>query len=111
VATLAVSAVWVPWHYPALYARGDFTPLLVPAFSIALLFGAIWLTAIYRLSQGSVFACIVWHAVWNICATIGRNLEPSVFPWMGVLVALLALSLLAWQWRDWRRAPAATAHS
>ncbi len=102
MATLLVAAMWVPWHYPMLYLREEFTLRLVVAFSVALLFGAIWLTAIYRLSEGSVFACIVWHAVWNVCASIGRNLSPSVFPWMGGLVALVAIGLLVWQWDQWR---------
>jgi hypothetical protein len=104
-ATALVAAVWIPWHYPVLYMRGEFTPVLVPAFSVALLFGAVWLTAIYRLSGGSVFACVIWHALWNMVATVGRNLTPSVFPWMGGMVAVVASTLLVWQWREWHRAP------
>lgn len=108
VATLLIAAMWVPWHYPMLYVRGELTLVMAGAFSVALLFGAVWLTAIYRLSGGSVFACIVWHALWNVVASIGRNLSPSVFPWMGGLVAVLAIGLLVWQREQWR-APQVTA--
>ncbi|MDW8258477.1 MAG: CPBP family intramembrane glutamic endopeptidase [Gammaproteobacteria bacterium] len=94
VATVALAAVWILWHVPSLWLRGELTLPLFAAFAFALLCGSVWLTALYRLTDGGVVACILWHTVWNLVATTGRALEPNVFPWMAGMVVLVALALL-----------------
>jgi membrane protease YdiL (CAAX protease family) len=71
-ATALITAAWVPWHLPMFFYRGELSLLQFSAFAVALFFGAIWLTGIYRLSGGSILACVVWHALWNIVASSGR---------------------------------------
>jgi membrane protease YdiL (CAAX protease family) len=94
-ATALLWLAWAPWHLPMFFYRADLDVVQMLAFFAALFAGAIWLTCLYNLSGGNVVACIAWHSVWNIVSVSARAMEPSPFPWMGLLVLIGAAAMVA----------------
>jgi uncharacterized protein len=68
-AALLVTPIWAVWHLPYFFTvatyRG-FAPAGYVGFVFGLACGSIVLTWLYNGTGGSIFACAVWHGLFNL---------------------------------------------
>lgn len=79
IATLAVAAVWAPWHIPLF--GSEFTPDIIPMFLVSLLGGALVLSWLYNATQW-ILPGMICHALIN---TLGAG-----FVFQGVAAEAIA---------------------
>jgi uncharacterized protein len=68
-AALLVTPIWAVWHLPYFFTvatyRG-FAPAGYVGFVFGIACGSIVLTWLYNGTGGSIFACAVWHGLFNL---------------------------------------------
>lgn len=68
-AALLVTPIWALWHMPYFFTvstyRG-FAPVGYVGFVFGLACGSIVPTWLYNGTGGSIFACAVWHGLYNL---------------------------------------------
>jgi membrane protease YdiL (CAAX protease family) len=97
-ATLVLGLLWFLWHVPSFLYHETYVGLgliMLPAFLISVLFGAVLLTWLYNGSGGSILMVAVWHALFDLltASQAGQDIIPIVMS-MGVIVwALIAANI------------------
>jgi membrane protease YdiL (CAAX protease family) len=72
-----VFVIWALWHLP-MFAYQLPRGLVAIAWIVGLYYGSVWLAMLHNGTAGSVLACIVWHAGYNVAVTAGAELSPLV---------------------------------
>ncbi len=106
---LVSGVVWGLWHCPliisGIYAAGP-RPLLSAGLFMGSVIAAAYVVAWARLSSGSIWPAIAFHAAWNAiiqglfdASTKGGSSTHTTSIWIGesgVLVVLTGLAVAAW---------------
>jgi len=103
-ATALLTLAWAAWHVPMFAYRFDFGVVEVVGFFVGLFAGAVWLTALYPGSGGSVFVVAAWHATWNAVNILALPVSMVVVATMSTLVMVAAVLVVA-VWGPRRLAP------
>jgi len=99
-ATLVLAPIWAIWHLPMFFVPGspqysENVPASLAAYAFVLICLSIMLTVLYNRSNGSVLACMLFHAFLNIAAfTIRVPSEIDISRYVIFGVAVLAITLL-----------------
>jgi len=99
VATLFIAFVWELWHFPLILdgLYGDqHIALIMTARVVAILPIALIMTAIYNVSRGSIFLCILMHACFNTQLKLFVGTELMA---LFVFVIVIASVLITRMWR------------
>jgi membrane protease YdiL (CAAX protease family) len=72
-ASLILGPIWALWHLPMFFIEGspqysDNIPVSLAMYTVIITFTTIIFTMIYNRSGGSVLACMLLHAFFNIAA-------------------------------------------
>jgi uncharacterized protein len=103
-ATAVLTLAWAAWHVPMFAYRFDFGVVEVVGFFVGLFAGAVWLTALYNGSGGSVFVVAAWHATWNVVNILALPVSMAVVATMSTLVMVAAVVVVV-VWGPRRLAP------
>ncbi len=103
-ATALLTLAWAAWHVPMFAYRFDFGVVEVVGFFVGLFAGAVWLTALYNGSGGSVFVVAAWHATWNVVNILALPVSMAVVATMSTLVMVAAVVVVV-VWGPRRLAP------
>jgi len=103
-ATVVLTLAWAAWHVPMFAYRFDFGVVEVVGFFVGLFAGAVWLTALYNGSGGSVFVVAAWHATWNVVNILALPVSMAVVAAMSTLVMVAAIAVVV-VWGPRRLAP------
>lgn len=88
-----VFVIWALWHLP-MFAYQLPRGLVAIAWIVGLYYGSVWLAMLHNGTAGSVLACIVWHAGYNVAVTAGAELSPlvpAVVTTMVVIATIMAV--------------------
>jgi membrane protease YdiL (CAAX protease family) len=99
-ATLMLAPIWAIWHFPMFFVPGspqysENVPVALATYTFVMVCLSILFTVIYNRTNGSVLACMLFHAFMNIAAftiRIPPDINISIFIICGV--AILAVALL-----------------
>jgi membrane protease YdiL (CAAX protease family) len=97
-ATLILGPIWALWHLPMFFTEGspqysDNVPVAFAMYTVIISLTSIIFTMIYNRSGGSVLACMLFHAFFDIAAfTI------QVPPEVNITIYLIAALGLASIW-------------
>ena len=69
--------VWALWHLP-MFAYRLPLGLVTVGWLVGLYFGSVWLAMLHNGTDGSVLACMLWHATYDLAATIGGQVSALV---------------------------------
>jgi membrane protease YdiL (CAAX protease family) len=102
--TLILAGAWAGWHIPQFFlldSYQDFSVVMLPVFVLGLFCGAVVLTWLYNHTGGSIFAVVVWHALYNLtgatkAAGAGAGVLASAM-WTFVVVQAVILLVLEWR--------------
>jgi uncharacterized protein len=107
-AALLVTPIWALWHLPYFFTvstyRG-FAPVGYVGFVFGLACGSIVLTWLYNGTGGSIFACAVWHGLYNL-ETGTAAATSTIQAVTSALVYVLAFVLVGLELRARRRGEA-----
>lgn len=94
-ATLMTTGAWLAWHTPILIYReqvgGPFDAFM---FGVSLLAGAWMLTWLFLRSGGAVWACIIFHVVFDLCVLTLIAVSPVALAAMNAAL-IVAAAILA----------------
>lgn len=90
-ATVILSIIWALWHIPMFFSRFDFSPVIAIGFFFGLFVGTIILTAIFNISQGSLWAVILFHFNNNIASAFEQNYIVAIISTGLVFLAIYLL--------------------
>ena len=99
-ATLVLAPLWAIWHLPMFFVPGspqysENVPASLAVYTFVIVCLSILFTVIYNRSNGSVLACMLFHAFLNIAAfTIRIPPEINISIYLICGVAVLAIPLL-----------------
>ena len=88
---------WAAWHAPLfglLASYKGFSVALVPAFLFSLGCGAVILAWVYYRTGGSIWACAVWHALYNVASGTDAA-QGTVAVIVSTLVVVQAVGLVS----------------
>lgn len=106
-ATALLTVAWAVWHAPFFLYRFEFGPVQVVGFFVGLFAGAVWLTALFNGTRGSVFAVAAWHTVWNVVNQVALVAAPDSVVVMTTIVMGLAV-LVVFVWKPGTLSPTGT---
>ena len=90
--TLVLGGLWACWHAPLFVVNDNLrsmTPLLiVGGFGLGILAGAIVLSHVCHLSEGSVLAVALWHVTYNMTSATAAG--------HGLVAAATTTCVMAW---------------
>jgi len=94
-ATLILGLLWALWHVPAFFYLDTYEQLglvMLPAFALSVLCGAVVYTWLYNSTGGSVLMAALFHAVFNFfsASQSGQGLVQIVMT-AGIIVAALVI--------------------
>jgi uncharacterized protein len=93
-ATILLTIGWAVWHIPVFYYRPGFVSMgigEIVGWLLSMFMGSILLTWLYNSTKGSVFMCILFHAVINIVFTSDVTLDKTIVQNMGIGVTVWAI--------------------
>ena len=98
-ATLVLGSIWAIWHLPMFFIPGspqysENVPISLAVYTLVAICLSVLLTVIYNRSNGSVLACMLFHAFLNIAAftiRIPSDINISIYLICGVAVLAIAL--------------------
>ena len=98
-ATLVLAPIWAIWHLPMFFVRGspqysENVPISLAVYTFVIVCLSILFTVIYNRTNGSVLACMLFHAFLNIAAftiRIPPDINISIYIICGVAVIAVAL--------------------
>jgi membrane protease YdiL (CAAX protease family) len=98
-ATFALAPIWAIWHLPMFFVPGspqysENVPASLAVYTFVIVCLSILFTVIYNRSNGSVLACMLFHAFLNIAAftiRIPPDINISIYIICGVAVLAVAL--------------------
>jgi membrane protease YdiL (CAAX protease family) len=99
-ATLILGPLWAIWHLPMFFVPGspqysENVPASLALYTLVIVCTSILFTAIYNRTQGSVLACMLFHASLNIAAfTIRIPSDVNISSYMIIAAGLLSIALL-----------------
>lgn len=72
-ATLILGPIWAFWHFPMFFTQGspqysENVPVAFAMYAVVITLTSIIFTMLYNRSGGSVLACMLFHAFFNIAA-------------------------------------------
>jgi membrane protease YdiL (CAAX protease family) len=72
-ATLVLGPIWALWHLPMFFTEGspqysENVPVSFAMYAVIITLTSIIFTMLYNRSGGSVLACMLFHAFFNIAA-------------------------------------------
>jgi membrane protease YdiL (CAAX protease family) len=94
-ATLILGLLWALWHVPAFFYLDTYEQLglvMLPAFALSVLCGAVVYTWLYNSTGGSVLIVALFHAVFNFfsASDAGQGIVQIVMT-AGIIVAALVI--------------------
>lgn len=97
-ATLVLGPVWSIWHLPMFFIPGspqysESVPEALAAYTFVIVCISVLFTAIFNRTNGSVLACMLFHAFLNIAAftiRIPPDINVSIYIICGVAVIAVA---------------------
>jgi membrane protease YdiL (CAAX protease family) len=94
-ATLILGLLWALWHTPAFFYLDSYERLglvMLPAFAVSVLCGAVVYTWLYNSTGGSVLMTALFHAVFNFLSAseAGQGIVQVVMT-AGIIVAALVI--------------------
>jgi len=99
-ATLVLAPIWAVWHLPMFFVPGspqysENVPASLAVYTLMIVSLSILFTVIFNRSNGSVLACMLFHAFLNIAAfTIRIPPDINISMYIICAVAVLAIALL-----------------
>jgi len=99
-ASLALGFLWASWHLPMFFIPGSpqYTDSFFHAFPMYVLIVTFWsiiMTMLYNRANGSVLACMIFHASLNIAAfTIRMPSEGNIMIYLYIPIIILSIILL-----------------
>ena len=98
-ATAVLGPIWAIWHLPMFFVPGspqysENVPASLAVYMFVIVCLSILFTVIYNRSNGSVLACMLFHAFLNIAAftiRIPPDINVSIYIICGVAVLAIAL--------------------
>jgi membrane protease YdiL (CAAX protease family) len=107
-AALLVTPIWAVWHLPYFFTVAtyrNFPPAGYVGFVFGLACGSIVLTWLYNGTGGSIFACAVWHGLFNL-GTGTAGATGTIQGVTSTFVYVQALLLVGFELRARRRGEA-----
>lgn len=92
-ASIALGAVWAPWHLPLWLTGSAGHPLgLYPAFAVAVVAMSVLYTWIYNSTRGSLLIVVLFHATTNLPISLFADaLLGGTVPVFLIYVALMVV--------------------
>lgn len=99
-ATLIIGPIWAMWHLPMFFIPGspqysENVPASLLVYTLLVVCISVMLTAVYNRTNGSVLACMLFHAFLNIAAfTIQVPAEINITIYLILGVAVISIFFL-----------------
>ena len=101
-ATLVLGVLWMLWHVPPFLYHETYLGMgwmMLPAFVIGVLCGAVLFTWLYNGTGGSVLMVAIWHTLFDLLSAskAGQDVIP-IFISAGVIVFALFIARVERPW-------------
>jgi CAAX protease family protein len=95
-ATVIVWVLWVVWHVPAFFYLDTYMNMglvMLPAFALGVLAGAIALTWLYNTAHGSILMVALWHGMFDFlsAAKVSGGMIAAIMSTVFMIWAVLVL--------------------
>lgn len=92
-ATMVLAAGWGIWHIPSFFENPGYQTVNLAGWSVGLVLGAVFLTWLYNSTNGSLFAVVLWHGVFNtlVASEAAEGLIAAVMTTDVTALAIVAL--------------------
>jgi membrane protease YdiL (CAAX protease family) len=105
-AALLLTPIWALWHLPYFFLIASYRDLAPPAyvgFVFALGCGSVILAWLYNRTGGSILACAVWHASYNLTTATAAADQGAIAAVTSAFVVIQAIVLVRLELRARRR--------
>ena len=96
LASLVLGAIWAVWHLP-IYIAGPENAVWIAGQIITLVVARVMIVWIFNNAGKSLFAAILFHAVYNVCTMVfpvyGSSFGPAITAGIALLVAVIVIFL------------------
>jgi membrane protease YdiL (CAAX protease family) len=96
-ASLILGMIWATWHIP-LYILAGFDPAWIAKQCLALIAIRTLIAWVYSNTGRSVFAAILFHAVYNLCTIIITSFDTSLGHSITSVLIILTALVIAFFW-------------
>jgi membrane protease YdiL (CAAX protease family) len=97
IASLILGAIWAAWHLP-LYVFAGLDPLWIAGQLISLIGIRTLIVWIYNNNGKSVFAAILFHAVYNVCTIMITSFYTSLGHLFTSIFIIITAAIVVFLW-------------
>lgn len=96
-ASILVGIVWAAWHFVP-FIQMDRTPMWIACQSTNIVMVRILTVWIYNNTGRSIFATILFHAMYNVATVLLPNYGWHYDPSVGLVITVLAAAIITFLW-------------
>ena len=97
IASIVLGLLWSAWHLP-VYIAGPESAIWVTGQLITLAFVRILIVWIFNNTAKSLFAAILFHAVYNVCTMVFPVYGSSIGPGLTAVIILIIVLMVIFFW-------------
>jgi hypothetical protein len=97
IASIVLGLIWAAWHLP-IYIAGPESSVWVAGQFITLAVARILIVWIFNNTSKSVFAAIIFHAVYNLCTLLFPVYGSSLGPGSTAVIVLISAVIVILLW-------------
>jgi membrane protease YdiL (CAAX protease family) len=97
IASIVLGLIWSAWHLP-IYIAGPESSLWVAGQFLTLVIARVLIVWIFNNTAKSIFAVILFHAIYNVCTMVCPVYGSSLGPGLIAVIILITILLVIYLW-------------
>jgi membrane protease YdiL (CAAX protease family) len=97
IASIVLGLIWSTWHLP-IYIAGPESSLWVAGQFLTLVIARVLIVWIFNNTAKSIFAVILFHAIYNVCTMVFPVYGSSLGPGLIAVIILITILLVIYLW-------------
>ena len=97
IASIVLGLIWSAWHLP-IYIAGPESSVWVAGQFFTLVIARVLIVWIFNNTAKSIFAAILFHAIYNVCTMVFPVYGSSIGPGLTAVIILFTALILIYFW-------------